>query len=190
MIQWNLNLQYCVEGLQFLLRAAGEKQVTDLRCLLILLKSHKKQLLTRTFRLKIKSSLILVGHGLSNNAPEARIPETSHPNSSKDLSVALSMSLTPLCHLSSVIYGQRFLLPSTRDVEMALEYSPPCFSHYLRILLPGGKDGQERGNTLSKHSIKSFEPSRPGFEFWSYHLPAVWNETSFNISDPGVKHIR
>lgn len=156
MIQWNLNLQYCVEGLQFLLRAVGGREVTDLRCLLILLKGHKKQLLTRTFILKIKLSLILVGHGLSNNAPGSQDSWDSHPNSSKDLSVALSMSLTPLCHLSSVIYGQRFLLPSTRDVEMALEYSPPRFSRYLMILLPGGKGWTGKGKHIIKAYYKKF----------------------------------
>lgn len=69
MIQWNLNLQYCVEGLQFLHRATGGKQLTDLRCSLILLRGHKEQLLAHSFRPTIKLSLMLVGHGLSNNAP-------------------------------------------------------------------------------------------------------------------------
>ena len=112
MIQWNLNLQYCVEGLQFLLRAAGGKQVTELRCLLILLKGHKQQLLARTFRLNNKIVSDVGGTWTVKQCPQKpgflRLP----PQLFQEPICSPKHVITPLCHLSSAIYGQRLLLPS------------------------------------------------------------------------------
>ena len=112
MIQWNLNLQYCVEGLQFLLRAAGGKQVTKLRCLLILLKGHKKQLLAQTFRLNNKIVSDVGGTWTVKQCPWKpgflRLP----PQFFQKPICSPKHVIIPLCQLSSAIYGQRLLLPS------------------------------------------------------------------------------
>lgn len=68
-IQWNPDLQYCVEGPQFLHKqlVGNSSQFSDVY--FILLRGQKEQPLAHSFSPTIKLSLVLVGHGLSNKVP-------------------------------------------------------------------------------------------------------------------------
>lgn len=166
MIQWNLNLQYCVEGLQFFRRAASGKQVTELRCLLILLRGHKKRLLAHTFRLNNKIVSDVGGTWTVKQCPWKpgflRLP----PQHFQGL-ICSPKHVTNLCATS--------VLPSMNKDSCCLLFHKRCrdgtgiFTSMLQSLLddtaPRWKGMDRKGEILSKHSIKSFEPSRPGFEF-------------------------